>query len=160
MFGTSGKSASLLRLMAYGFFVYLGLSAYVQIGATLEARRAAELLALDASIDPVNDLYLDTRSPVMDGCYVSGVLDKAKYPNGREAEFKGMLIYDDATPPARIPWRRTVEGDNSPASRKAGVQTMDFVIHNNCDVIFTVTTRHKSPLTGRSKEMEWGPFAP
>lgn len=159
MFGTQGKTAGFMRFVGMAFLFYVGVWMWIQVSAGIEQQRVADLRKLDQSIDPVGDLVLDKRDCIEGGFVVSGLLDKTKYPNGREAEYIAMLIYDVARPPSLIPWGRTVESSNPP-SRRYGEQSIDFIIYGPCDVVFTADTRHESPLTGDIRAMRWGPFYP
>ena len=159
MFGTQGKTAGFMRTIGGAFLVYVGVWMWIQVSAGIEQRRVAELLEIDQGIDPVGVLILDHRNCIEDGFVVSGLLNKTRYPNGKEAEYIGMLIYDTGDPPSLLPWGPTVESSN-PASRRYGEQSIDFMIYAPCDVVFTADTRHISPLTGELRPMRWGPFYP
>lgn len=159
MFGTQGKAAGFMRAVGGAFLLYVGVWMWIQVSAGIEIRRAAELASLDQSIDPVQMLDLYERD-CGDGFFiVFGFLNKTKYPNGIEAEYLGMLIYDADDPPNLIPWGPVVENSN-PKSRRHGEQSIEFKIYGPCDMVFTADTRHKSPLTGDVRSMQWGPFYP
>lgn len=154
-----GSAGWFVRLLAVAFMFYVLLTTYQQVQAWEESKADAELKALDESIDPVRLLVFDQRTCLPGGAFVvAGFLDKTQYPDGSEATFKGLQVYDTATIPNRIPWRRTSETDMSAESRPYGEQSIDFVIEGPCDVTFTVLTEHESPLTGRKISMRWGPF--
>lgn len=160
MFGTQGKVASFLRVIGGVFLFYVALVTYQAVQDGLANQRSEELIALDNSIDPVRLLELDGRICLDEGFIISGYLDKTRYPTGEEATFKDMLVYNTDPLPKRIPWTRTDENDESPKSRRYGEQSIDFVIKGPCEGIYTVDTRHESPLTGRIITMEWGPYFP
>lgn len=163
MFGTVGRVAVLTRAVAIAFMLYVVTYIAVQIGAGIEAQRARELRELDQSIQPVQLLVLDHRECLGDSFIVSGLLNKTKYPNGKEAEIQAMLIYsvgEPGKPPRLYEWRRTDADTDKLISRRYGEQSIDFIIEGPCDMAFTVDTRHESPLTGDIRPMRWGPFEP
>ena len=153
------------RIGSVAFLLYALSQSYLAMRSYTQSQKAAIALALDISIQPVSLLALDKRE-CKDGYFVtSGILVKTRYPmsddiENESAKFLGMLIYTVENIPERLVWRTTIEDDLSPASRRYGKQSIDFVIEADCDVIFTVDTRHESPLTGRVREMRWGPYYP
>lgn len=110
-----------------------------------------------AFIQPINDLTFNEFVCVDDDVILRGVLDKAVWPGGQEAEFLGLTLLS-VNDKARIAWRRVDTTDNSPASRPGGIQPIDLYAVGACGVPFTAHTKHASPATGLVLRMTFGPF--
>lgn len=156
MFGAVGRTAFAFRAAALFYLMF--------VFGRLLWNTAAPVIE-EGLIQPVQFLHFDQRICVGDDAVVSGLLDKTKYPKvlgagGEEAELLGLTFYDDKKPANRLAWRRVNENDKSPESRPYGEQTVAVFVYGGCAAVLTVTTRHKSPITGFVYTMTWGPFYP
>lgn len=135
-------SVAVLLWMAFQITVYL-------FGPSLEM----------TIIKPLHHLSFENVEcvDVSDGIAVA-YLNKTAYPFGTHAKYKSLSLYTTDSIPHRLAWSRVVEDDNSPEDRPAGEQYFKIYIFDGCNKEFVAYTRHRSPISGLTLEMKWGPF--
>lgn len=156
MFGAAGRAAVMFRTAALFYLMYVFGNLVWNTAAPVVERQL---------INPVNFLHFDVRVCDGEDAVISGFLDKTRYPKfmgagGDEAEFLGLILWNDQTPATQLAWRRVNEDDKTPASRPYGEQTIEIFVFGGCSPVFTAITRHRSPITGFVQTMTWGPFYP